>query len=73
MPVLLKSGVSLVEAKELARHSYGRMTMRYTHIGLADQAVAVNRLPALPPPQSGPEKYLHIVCNSSGANSDLIR
>ena len=44
---LLKSGVSLVEAKELARHSDVRMTMKYTHIGLADQAVAVNRLPAL--------------------------
>jgi hypothetical protein len=64
---LLKSGVSLVAAKELARHSDVRMTMRYTHIGLADQAAAVNRLPALPPSQSGPEKCLHIVCTSSGA------
>ena len=35
------SGVALVEAKELARHSGVRMTMRYTHFGLKDQAKAV--------------------------------
>jgi integrase len=35
---LLRSGVSLVETKELARHSDVRMTMKYVHIGLEDQA-----------------------------------
>ena len=38
---LLRNGVSLVEALELARHSGIRMTIRYTHIGLDDQARAV--------------------------------
>lgn len=41
---LLKSGVSLVEARELARHSDVRMTMKYTHIGLQDQARALTKL-----------------------------
>lgn len=35
---LLRNGASVPEAKELARHSDVRMTMKYTHIGLADQA-----------------------------------
>ncbi|MGD9857435.1 MAG: tyrosine-type recombinase/integrase [Planctomycetaceae bacterium] len=35
---LLKSGIHLVHAKELARHSDVRMTMKYTHIGIDDQA-----------------------------------
>lgn len=70
---LLKSGVSLVEAKELARHSDVRMTMKYTHIGLEDQAKAVNRLPSLPAPQesaaqkTGAEECLHYVCTPGGA------
>ena len=42
---LLRSGASLTEARELARHSDIRMTMRYTHIGIADQAAAVSKLP----------------------------
>ena len=42
---LLRSGASLTEARELARHSDIRMTMRYTHIGIDDQAKAVSRLP----------------------------
>ncbi len=41
---LLRSGASLVETRELARHSDVRMTMRYTHIGLEDQAQAVGKL-----------------------------
>lgn len=43
---LLLNGASLVEAKELARHKDVRMTMRYTHIGLEDQAKAIKKLPA---------------------------
>lgn len=43
---LLRNGASLPEAKELARHSDVKMTMRYTHIGIADQAKALASLPA---------------------------
>jgi hypothetical protein len=42
---LLRNGVSLPEAQRLARHTDVRMTMRYTHVGIADQAQAVSRLP----------------------------
>ena len=48
---LLRNGASLVEARELARHSDIRMTMRYTHTGLVDQARAVAAIPASGPPQ----------------------
>jgi integrase len=66
---LLRSGVSLVEAKELARHSDVRMTMKYTHIGLEDQAKAIAKLPAIPqPPIKAAGKCLHYVCTSSGAD-----
>lgn len=41
---LLRNGASLVEARELARHSDIKMTMKYTHIGLDDQAKAVGRI-----------------------------
>ncbi|MBX9655133.1 tyrosine-type recombinase/integrase [bacterium] len=44
---LLRSGASLAEAKELARHTDIRMTMKYTHIGLDDQAKALTGLPNL--------------------------
>ena len=42
---LLRSGASLPEARELARHSDIKMTMRYTHIGIDDQAKALAALP----------------------------
>lgn len=42
---LLRNGVSLPEAKVLARHSDVRTTMQYTHVGLDDQARAVEKLP----------------------------
>ena len=42
---LLRSGASLTEARELARHSDIRMTMKYTHIGIDDQAKAVSKIP----------------------------
>ena len=48
---LLRNGAFLVEARELARHSDIRMTMRYTHIGLDDQARAVAAIPAPRTPQ----------------------
>jgi hypothetical protein len=43
---LLRNGVTLVEARELARHADVRMTMKYTHIGLDDQAKVLAGLPA---------------------------
>jgi len=43
---LLRNGASLVEARELARHSDIRMTMQYTHIGIDDQARAVAAISA---------------------------
>jgi integrase len=43
---LLRNGATLAEARELARHSDVRMTMRYTHIGLNDQARALASLPS---------------------------
>ncbi len=65
---LLRSGVSLPEARELARHSDVRMTMKYTHIGLDDQAKAVNQLPAPKKlVEDAGEKCLHNVCTECGA------
>lgn len=43
---LLLNGVGLVQAKELARHSDVKMTMRYAHIGLDEQADSLKSLPA---------------------------
>ena len=45
---LLRNGTSLVVARELARHSDVNMTMRYTHIGLLDQAKGIQNLPTDP-------------------------
>ena len=43
---LLRNGCSVPEAQRLARHSDVRLTMRYTHIGIQDQAKAVANLPS---------------------------
>ena len=55
---LLRNGASLVEARGLSRHSDIRMTMRYTHIGLGDQARAIAGIPAprTPPPHQREEE-----------------
>ena len=43
-----RSGVPLVEAQRLARHSDPRLTANhYTHLGIHDLSAAVERLPAL--------------------------
>jgi site-specific recombinase XerD len=42
---LLRNGATLPEARELARHSDIKMTMKYTHIGIDDQAKALAALP----------------------------
>ncbi len=44
---LVRSGASLPEVQKLARHTDIKMTMKYTHIGIEDQAKAVGNLPAL--------------------------
>ena len=54
---LLRNGASLPEARQLARHSDVRMTMKYTHIGLDDQARAVRHLPS---PESGNVARPHV-------------
>ena len=51
---LLRSGATLPEAKELARHSDIKMTMRYAHIGMKDQAKALASLPAPKVTRSAP-------------------
>lgn len=56
---LIRSGASLPEAKELARHSEIKMTLRYTHIGIVDQAKALANLPTAP-------TALHGRCISDG-------
>ncbi len=62
---LIKSGAPLPTAMELARHSDVKMTMRYTHIGIDDQADALKNLPA-PHLQ---DKALYGRCISGGAES----
>ncbi|QDU45188.1 Tyrosine recombinase XerC [Symmachiella dynata] len=70
---LLRNGATLPEAKALARHSDVKMTMRYTHIGIADQAKAVANLPAPQQPvkpsvpkEQPDEPALHGRCISGG-------
>ena len=65
---LLRSGASLVETKELARHSDVRMTMRYAHIGLDDQAKAVARISWECPGSKSGGKVGHL--ESSDDNDD---
>ena len=38
---LFRGGVKITDARALARHSDIRMTMKYTHVGLSDQAKAL--------------------------------
>jgi len=53
---LLRQGASLPEVQKLARHTDIKMTMKYAHIGIQDQARAVAKLPSLNPatPASAP-------------------
>ncbi len=64
---LIRSGVSLPTAMELARHSDVKMTMRYTRIGIADQAAALASLPAAQQPVT-PGSTLHGRCISRGGD-----
>ena len=76
---LLRNGVTLPEAKELARHTDVNMTMRYTHIGIDDQAKAVANLPSAklnPKPPVGEDRNmttaLHGRCKNCGAESHSV-
>jgi integrase len=74
---LLRNGTSLVAAKELARHSDVNMTMKYTHIGIADQAKAVANLPAPKgrrekPAASAAPSALHMRCRFCSADSRSV-
>ena len=62
---LLRNGASVAEAKELARHSDVRMTMKYTHIGIDDQAKAVAKLPAA-------KGWLHYGCSSKHSDGHSV-
>ena len=65
-PMLLRNGASLVEARELARHSNIRLTMRYTHIGLDDQAKAIAAIPAPRTSQPDAESWEHFGSKTCG-------
>ena len=65
---LIKSGAPLPTAMELARHSDVKMTMRYTHIGIDDQADALKKLPSPHTINSA----LHGRCISGGAASPNV-
>lgn len=79
---LLRNGVSLPEAKELARHSDIKTTMRYTHIGINDQARAIAALrlvkaeipvaPDTPRAASAPEAALQMRCISGGSEGHPV-
>jgi len=49
---LLRNGATVPDAEELACHTDVRMTMKYTHIGINDQAKGLSNLPA-------PSDWLH--------------
>lgn len=59
----------MAEARELARHTDVRQTMKYTHVGLEGQAKAVNLLPALKlPAEEADGDCLLSVSAQSGAD-----
>ncbi len=62
---LVRSGASIMEAKELARHADIRQTAKYTHIGMKDRAEALGNLPS--PFASAGVDRLHYVCIPGGA------
>jgi len=67
---LVRSGASLPEVKELARHSDIKMTMKYTHIGLDDQARAISNLPmpkACPDERRDPALQMRCIPGVSGS------
>jgi integrase len=71
---LLRSGASLPETKELARHADVKMTMRYAHINMKDQARALASLRApsltrVPVEQAGQHTGRTWRCRTDSAKS----
>lgn len=71
---LLRNGATLPEAKELARHQDVKMTMKYTHIGMRDQATALEQLPCQHivsnPALSGRQQASAAVANGKPENEE---
>ncbi len=63
---LFRSGASITDARTLARHTDVKMTMRYTHVGLDDQAKALS---AMQVPGTSNEASQHI-CRTAGHPTD---
>jgi hypothetical protein len=61
---LIRSGASIMEAKELACHAEIRQTAKYIHIGMKDRAKTLGNLPY--PLISADADCLRIVCISGG-------
>ncbi len=63
----------------MARHTDVKMTMRYTHIGIQDQAKAVAKLPVpksspnpVPAAKTHPDRALQMRCISGGAEGHSL-
>jgi len=52
---LLRNRATLAEARELARHTDVRQTMKHTHINIHDQAKALSGLPLPKVPEEATE------------------
>lgn len=71
---LLRSGASLPEARELARHADVRTTMKYTHIGMEDRAKALSNLRWQRIGSGARDVELHqSSSNGNGQHADLAR
>ena len=60
---LVRSGASIMEAKELARHADIRQTAKYTHIGMENRAEALGNLPV---PKTCAPVELSGICRVAG-------
>jgi hypothetical protein len=66
---LLRNEATLAEARELARHTDVRQTMKYTHIGIHDQGKALSGLPLPKVPEEAPEGSWKRIGNGTGVSS----
>ncbi|QDU57513.1 Tyrosine recombinase XerD [Aeoliella mucimassa] len=66
---LLRNGATLAEARELARHTDVRQTMKYTHIRLPDQAKALSKLPLPNVPEEATEGNWQRIGSGTGVSS----
>jgi site-specific recombinase XerC len=67
---LLRSGASLPEARELARHADIRTTMKYTHIGMDDRARALGNLRWQRIGSGAHDVDSHLVASNDNESSD---